>query len=98
MDLHFIYFFKLNSSQLVVSNLKVDELNIAYIQSNCTVSVVSPTSEIFELYSLQRILPEMICSIVRVVDNWFAWKFSWNHVVEDSQTIPTVGMRRIVSE
>lgn len=81
-----------------MSYFEVNKPYVSNFTSNCTVSVVSPTSEIFELYSLQRILPEMICSIVRVVDNWFAWKFSWNHVVEDSQTIPTVGMRRIVSE
>lgn len=41
---------------------------------------------------------EWIGLIVDVVSDWFAWVLPWNHIMENSETIPTARVRMIVSE
>ena len=77
-------YFELDTSQNVVSNLKVVELNNTNPFSNSSISSVFPTCEVVEIGSEGPVSMIRISLIGEVSNDWLAREFSWNHVMEDS--------------
>jgi sporulation protein YlmC with PRC-barrel domain len=93
---------ELDTSKLVISNLKVMEANVTDLFGNGTVSSILPTGEVVEVGGDGGVLPEWIrlalgCIIMIILDI-LAWELSWDHVMEDTETIPSAGVSRVVSE
>jgi hypothetical protein len=80
---------ELNTREPVVCSLEVVEVNISNSLSNSSISFTFPSNEIIKVSSDRSILPPwVLCNIVVIYD-WLAWLFSWNHVMEDSQSVST---------
>lgn len=60
VSLNLVSVLKLYSCQLVVGNFEINESDISNSQSNGSIPVVSPSSEVFEFNRLDRIPPERV--------------------------------------
>ena len=91
-------YFKLDTSQDVVSNFEVVELYDSNFLSNGGISAVFPSSEIIEIGNDVWIGLVWVSEICVVSNDRFAREFSRNHIMEDSQAVSSVRMTRVVSE
>jgi len=89
---------ELDTSQQVVSDLEVSELNCSGSFSDGSVSVVLPAGEAVEVGEDRSVGVVRISFVREVTHNWFARELSRNHVMEDSQTVSSIRVSRVVSE
>jgi len=93
---------ELNTCKDMIGSLEVMESYITNLHSNNTISSILPTGKIIHMSCNSRISPErislVVCKIVTVVLNRFTWIFTWDHVMEDTETIPTNWVYVIVSK
>jgi len=73
----------------IVSSLEVIESDISNSLSNGTISVILPASKVVEVSGDWRILPVRVRWIRMIERESLARIGSWNHVMEDSQSIST---------
>lgn len=93
---------ELNTSELVIGDLEVVESDITNFLSNRTVSSVLPTGQVVEISSNGRVLPEWVRLtlglVVMIVGDGLARVLSWDHVVENTETVSSARVSMIVSE
>lgn len=93
---------ELNTGELVIGDLEVVESDITNFLSNRTVSSVLPTGQVVEISSNGRVLPEWVRLtlglVVMIVGDGLARVLSWDHVVENTETVSSARVSMIVSE
>lgn len=93
---------ELNTGELVIGDLEVVEADITDFLSNGTVSSVLPTGQVIEISSKGRVLPEWVGLtlglVVMIVGDSLARVLSWDHVVENTETVSSARVSMIVSE
>ena len=89
----FMNFFHLYACKKVISCLEPNEMNISYCATNCSVSVILPTSKIVEISSDWWIRMIRMSCIVKVANNRPTWELSRNHIMENSESISSIRMR-----
>jgi len=78
-----------NTRQNIVSSLEIVKVNISNSLSDGSISLTFPSCEIIKIGSDRSILPVRVIWNIDVKYDWFAWLFSWNHVMEYSQSVST---------
>jgi hypothetical protein len=73
-------------------------VHISYSLSDSSISVILPPSEVVEMSSDWRVLPVRIRRIIVVEVEWLARICSRNHVMEDSESISSHRVSRVISE
>lgn len=93
---------ELNTGELVIGDLEVVEADITDFLGNGTVSSVLPTGQVVEISSNGRVLPEWVRLtlglVVMIVGDGLARVLSWDHVVENTETVSSARVSMIVSE
>lgn len=93
---------ELNTGELVIGDLEVVESDITDFLSNGTVSSVLPTGQVIEISGKGRVLPEWVGLtlglVVMIVGDSLARELSWDHVVENTETVSSARVSMIVSE
>lgn len=93
---------ELNTGELVIGDLEVVEADITDFLGNGTVSSVLPTGQVVEISSNGRVLPEWVRLtlglVVMIVGDGLARVLSWDHVMENTETVSSARVSMIVSE
>lgn len=93
---------ELNTCELVIGDLEVVESDITNFLSNRTVSSVLPTGQVIEISGNGRVLPEWVGLalglVVMIVGDSLARVLSWDHVMENTETVSSARVSMIVSE
>ena len=89
---------ELNTGEKVISNLEVLEPDIADFLCDSSISSILPASEVREVRSDGWILVERISCVGVIIHNWLARVLSWDHVMEDTESIPTARVSSVTSE
>jgi len=82
----------------IICSFEVMESNITNIACNGSVSTILPTGQTIEMSSDCWIIMEWIIWVGKIILNTFARELSWDHIMENTETITTTRVSMIVSE
>ena len=76
-------------------------ISSSFSKHQVLLSLVLVTSQLSESHGLDWVCVEWVCSSylsIQIEGNSLAWELSWDHVVEDSESVSSIGMCGIVEE